>query len=184
MIKVLHQKPYVYARHIFPHDMNKHEWGAGSTISEQATQLGLHHVVAPKLSEEEGIEATRVLLPRMRIDAVKCRRGIQALRSYHYDEDGTEEGEKLVLKTKPKHDWSSHGCKALQYYATTPEGWGIVPAWARQLKDPNEHSDWMKQQLGLEKGGAATLSVPDDYDPLSSFRGAQRQQSAWKSPLP
>jgi len=179
VIKVLHQRPYVYSRHIFPHDMNKHEFGAGATISEQARQLGLHHVVAPKLSEEEGIEHTRVLLPRMRIDAVKCRRGIQALRAYHYEEDGREEGEKLVLKSKPKHDWSSHGCKALQYYATTPADWGVLPDWARQRPDTNGYGDWMTKQLNIEKADT-TLASPDDYDPLASFRGSVGTQNPWK----
>lgn len=173
VVKIIHQKPYVYSRHIFPHDMNKFEFGAGATIGEQARQLGLHHVVAPKLSEEEGIEHTRVLLPRMRMDAVKCRRGIQALRSYHYEEDGEDEGDKLVLKSKPKHDWSSHACKALQYYATTPEEWGMIPAWARQQQDAQgwkkDPSDWMKQQLGLQ-----TAAATQEYDPLAEFRGAPR----------
>jgi hypothetical protein len=49
----------------------------------------------------------------MRFDAAKTHRGIQALKSYHYEEDGKAEGEKLQLKPRPKRDWSSHACKAL-----------------------------------------------------------------------
>lgn len=83
IIKVLRERPYAYSRHICPHDINKFELGAGATIGEQARQQGLHHIVAPKLSEEEGIEHTRALLPIMRFDAAKTHRGIQALKSYH-----------------------------------------------------------------------------------------------------
>lgn len=169
VIKVLREKPYVYSRHIFPHDMNKFEFGAGATIGEQARQQGLHHVVAPKLSEEEGIEHTRVLLPQMRFDAVKCRRLLQALRSYHYEEDGDEDpmGAKLQLKSKPEHDWSSHGCKALQYYATTPASWGTLPDWAKGQEFHSGFSEALTKQLGL---GPTT----QEYDPLASFRGGSQ----------
>lgn len=167
LLKVLREKPYVYSRHIFPHDMNKFEFGAGATISEQARQHGLHHVVAPKLSEEEGIEHVRTFLPRMTFDAVKCRRGLQALRSFRYEEDGDEEGEKLVLKTKPKHDWASHGSKALQYYVTTPDSWGHIPQWARQMMPQHgAQPAWMGHN-----GGPALDAATEDYDPLAAFRG-------------
>lgn len=173
VIKLLREKPYAYSRHIFPHDMNKFEYGAGATVGEQARQQGLHHIVAPKLSEEDGIEHTRVLLPTMRFDAVKCRRGLDALRNYHYEEEGEEEGDKMQLRAKPDHDWSSHGCKALQYYAATPVEWGTIPAWARtpgtEQGWKKEPSDWMKAQLGLQ-----TAAATQEYDPLEAFRGSGR----------
>lgn len=158
-IKFVNAKDYVYSRHLFPHDMNQFEWGAGATMSEQARQLGLHHAVVPKLPEAEGIESTRVLIQRMRFNEVTCRRGLQALKHYHYEtEDDDDVGDKIILKTKPHHDWSSHGCKALQYLAVVPDEFGVIPNWARQT------------MLG-HNGGPALDDTTQDYDPLAAFRG-------------
>lgn len=175
-VKFINAKDYVYARHIFPHDMNKFEYGAGSTIAEQARQLGIHVTIAPKLGEEEGIEATRVLLARMRFDAVACYRGIDALKSYHYETEGDDDvGDRLILKPKPKHDWASHGCKALQYLAVTPEDFGLIPNWSRPQAQQNG-------MLG-HNGGPAIDDTTDDYDPLASYRGAGRPSAPLSMPF-
>ena len=172
-IKVLHAKPYIYSRHIFPHDMNQFEFGAGATRAEQARQLGIMVTIAPKLTDDEGIEQTRVLLQRMRFDATKCRRGIQALKAYHYDtEDDDDVGDKIILKPKPVHDWSSHGCKALQYLAVTPDGYGEIPPWARAAPGMVGHN-----------GGPPLDDTTQEYDPLAAFRGSTQGSRSVFSPV-
>jgi phage terminase large subunit len=160
---LVHGRGYGYSRHILPHDVDRIEWGAGVKTIELCRQHGLNVVIAPKTSIEDGIEATRALLPRMVFDRVKCVSGLNALRSYHYKEieDPLDET-KFTVSPKPVHDWSSHGCDALRYLCVTPEAIGIIPAWAKQHMQP---------AFGHNGGPAWT---PQDYDPLGQWREAGR----------
>lgn len=160
---LVHSRGYAYSRHILPHDVDKMEWGAGVKTIELCRQHNLSVVVAPKTSIEDGIEATRALLPRMVFDRVKCATGIQALRSYHYKEiEDPQDENKFTVSTKPVHDWSSHGCDALRYLCVTPEGFGILPDWLRQDMQP-----------GIGHNGGPPLDG-SDYDPLGEWREARR----------
>lgn len=164
-INVVHAKPYRYSRHIGPHDTNKFEFGAGSTITETARQHGLMFTIAPKLNTEDGIEATRLLLPRCAFNSQnpEVLRGLRALRHYHYDSDAEEQDDdtKITLATKPKHDWSSHCCDAIRYRAVTPDGQGVLPDWARQYVPQAQ----VQHRMG-HNGGPPMV---DEYDPLSAF---------------
>ncbi len=113
--KLLKEKPYTYAEHIFPHDIDVHEYGSGNTRRSIAESLGIEPItVAPKLSLQEGINATRSLLPRCYFDKDKCERGLACLRNYRHEKDE----EKKVYKDKPQHDWACHGADALRTGAT------------------------------------------------------------------
>lgn len=158
---IIHSKGYAYSRHIFPHDVDRMEWGAGTKTIELCQQHGLNVTVAPKTSIEDGIEATRALLPRMVFDRMRCRVGINALRSYRYKElDDPLDENKFSLSAKPLHDWSSHACDALRYLCVTPEAFGIVPDWARSMAQP-----------GIGHNGGPPLDG-DSYDPLGGWREA------------
>lgn len=126
--KVLQDKPYVYSRHVLPHDVENHELGTGKTRREVLRGLGIDVDVAPKLDIEDGIEAVRNLLPRCWFDAEKCKRGIEALRQYRREWD-----EKLkVFKERPLHDWASHPADAFRYGAVAPapsSSWGSPIAY-------------------------------------------------------
>lgn len=123
-LEVLRNKGYAYSRHIGPHDIDRDGF-ASDPIKEVARNFGVHFITAPKFSVAKGIESTRSLLAKVWIDESKCHDGIQALKFYHYGWDR----EKKMLSTVPVHDWSSHGCDALRYYAVTPEEWGAIPLW-------------------------------------------------------
>jgi phage terminase large subunit len=112
--KVLKEKPYVYHKHLLPHDGAKGELIAGTTIVKQATALlGRGVEVLPRLSVEEGINAARVFMPRCRFDDVRCAAGIKALRMYRraWSED------RKAFADKPLHDWTSHAADAFRYLA-------------------------------------------------------------------
>lgn len=112
-IKVLREKPYIYSRHIAPHDIEVRELGSGKSRRETAASLGLEFEVAPNLPVDDGIGAVRLMLRKMWFDAEKCARGIEALRQYRKDYD-----EKLkVFRDKPLHDWCSHPSDAARYGA-------------------------------------------------------------------
>jgi len=132
--KVLADRGYVYAGHVLPHDVDVAELGTGRTRLETLRNLGLTNIqVAPRLPVDDGIQAARAMLATCWFDAEKCRRGIEALRQYRRDYD--EKGR--TFRSRPLHDWTSHGADAFRYLAV---GWrgasGKVPkrrragAWA------------------------------------------------------
>ena len=115
-VREVKSKPYVYGGHIVPHDAQARELGTGKTRTEVLESLGLRPLnVGPNHRVEDGINAARVLLPRCWFDAVKCHRGIEALKFYRAEYD-----DKLqTLRPRPVHDWASHGADAFRYAAMT-----------------------------------------------------------------
>jgi len=110
-IKVLQQKPYVYGKHIAPHDIKVRELGTGMSRLEKARQMGLSFTVAPDLSIEDGIESVRATTSKIWIDSVKCVTLIKALENYRHEYDN----KKKAYKGVPLHDWSSHASDAMRY---------------------------------------------------------------------
>ncbi len=111
--RVLADKPYAYAGHHFPHDVQVRELGSGKSRVETLREMGIEAQLVPNLPLEDGIEALRGLLPLCWFDEEKCRVGLDALVSYHrkYDE------ERKCFGPKPEHDWSSNGADAARYFA-------------------------------------------------------------------
>ena len=108
--KIIDQKPYVYGKHIAPHDIKVQEFGSGLTRIEKARQLGINFTVAPDLSIEDGIEAVRSALSRIWIDESN-KQFLKALENYRQEYDI----KRKVYKNHPLHDWSSHWADCLRY---------------------------------------------------------------------
>lgn len=109
--KLIADKPYVYAHHNMPHDIEVHELGSGIKRRDTATKLGIKPIiVTPRHNIHEGIGAVRTLLPSCYFDAEKCAEGLTALREYTKDFDA----EKMVYKKVPRHDKASHGADAFR----------------------------------------------------------------------
>jgi hypothetical protein len=126
--KALQAKPYVYGRHIAPHDIKVRELGSGRARIDTAADLGIRFEIAPQLGVDDGIHAVRMMLPRCWFDAEKTRPGLDALRQYRKDWD-----ERLkVFRSKPLHNWCSHPSDAFRYGATALETAG--GDWAKPLK--------------------------------------------------
>lgn len=109
--KVLQSKPYVYGKHIAPHDIKVMELGSGITRLEKARQLGINFTVAPDVSISDGIECVRSNLGKMWIDDVRCASLIKALENYRQEWDE----KKRVYKGYPLHNWASHAADAMRY---------------------------------------------------------------------
>lgn len=97
-----------------PHDAKVIEYtGDGRSRVEAMQKAGL----APRLVLDhkimDGINAARVLLPRMVFDATRCKDGLEALRQYRADYDEKTRAFRLT----PKHDWTSHAADAFRYMA-------------------------------------------------------------------
>lgn len=112
---VLKSKPYIYDSHYAPHDMANGDFKTGLSGVAVAAHLGIRFSVLPtlKISIEEGIEAARGIFPRVFIDQEKCGQLIKCLDNYRkqYDEING------VYKTRPLHNWASHGADAFRYLA-------------------------------------------------------------------
>lgn len=115
MAKKVLSKPYQYSQHIAPHDIAVLELGTGKTRLDTAAALGIVFDKAGRVSLEDGINATRQLIPRMVIDRENCSDSIEALRQYR-----TEYDDKLqIFKDKPKKDWTTDYCDSIRYYAVS-----------------------------------------------------------------
>lgn len=123
--RTIFNKPYAYSRHVGPHDLTVRELGTGKTRLEMLAVLGLRMEVAPKLSIDDGIQASRQLLARCFFDNSKCAAGVKALSQYRraYDEKLRD------FKDYPHHDWTSHAADAFRTGAVAdgrraPTGFG------------------------------------------------------------
>jgi phage terminase large subunit len=114
---VVRNKPYRYAKHYLPHDARAKSLQTGKSIIEQlAAQLDIAKLaVVPDIGVQSGIQAVRMMLPRVWFDAERCRDGIEALRQYQreYDED------KKAYRQSPRHDWTSHPSDAFRMVAVS-----------------------------------------------------------------
>jgi hypothetical protein len=113
--RIVSERGYNYEGHYLPHDADDREWGNNATSRvETLKSLKVRPTrVLPRASVDDGVNAVRVLLPRCSFDAVKCERGLDALRQYQKTWD-----EKLrTFSLRPLHDWSSHAADAFRYLA-------------------------------------------------------------------
>jgi hypothetical protein len=111
--KILGEKPYVYGKHIAPHDIKVRELGTGVSRLEKARQLGIAFTVAPDLSILDGIEAVRSCLSKVWINEERCKPLIRSLENYRKEWDE----KKQAYKGQVLHDWSSHFADAMRYLA-------------------------------------------------------------------
>lgn len=110
---VLAARGYNYADDWVPHDAKARELGTGRTRVETLQLLQRKPKLVPAHTVMDGINAARVAFPKIWIDAIKCKPGIEALRQYRADFD-----DKLkVFKNTPRHDWTSHAADAFRYMA-------------------------------------------------------------------
>lgn len=114
-IKEVKNKVYVYERHYAPHDIQVREFSNGKARIDTALELGLRFNIAPRLSIDDGIDATRAILTKCYFNEATTRAGLNALRNYKKEFDFKNN----VFKLQPKHDWTSHGSDAFRYLAVS-----------------------------------------------------------------
>ena len=111
-VKELNVKPYVYGKHVLPHDGALRELGTGKSRAAVLRDLGLRHVQSQKRARVlvEGIEAARRRIQIAWFDKLRCARGLDCLAAYHREWDS----KRAVFKGTPAHDWSSHAADAFR----------------------------------------------------------------------
>lgn len=126
--KVLFEKGYHYEQHILPHDVRVKELGTGKSRLETLEALGIRNIeIAPKLAIEDGIQQARTMLAKCWFDEENCKRGIEALRQYRRDFDEKNK----AWRSRPLHDWTSHGADAFRYMAV---GYRPVSDWGAPIR--------------------------------------------------
>lgn len=96
-----------------PHDMAAREFGSGKTRQEQARGFGLHFRLVPRQNIDDGIAAVRRIFPHCWFHEANCEPLVNALGNYHKRWDEV----KRCFSDTPDHDWSSHACDMVRYYA-------------------------------------------------------------------
>lgn len=113
--KIIKDRPYNYTKHghYLPHD-GGHGNIRGDSVSKQLLSMGLSNTVLTRESDiNPGIELLRQAISYSVFDEEKCRDGIHALENYGYEWDE----DRGIFKSKPRHDWASHGASAGRYAA-------------------------------------------------------------------
>ena len=104
-----------WGHHWAPHDVKqKHQgWEQAESRLMMARKHGWQLQVIPKVNFDDGIEATRYLFPRLRLDKLNCNLALRALREYQrvYDEV------KAKFSDKPLDNWAVHIADAFRYLA-------------------------------------------------------------------
>ena len=116
-LKIISEKPYLYGKHIWPHDGTQREYISGKKRKDAAEEMGQEFGfkvdIQQRTFEVDQIEAARSRIPVSRFDREKCSRGLECLYNYQKKWDS-----KLQCYSKNAvHDWSSNGSKAFMYSA-------------------------------------------------------------------
>jgi len=116
-IKIVKNKPYIYEEHFAPHDIRVRDYSFVSdtprTRKEVAELFGLYFSEVPRLTLEDGIDATRTFFKRLRINEPKCEHLWSSLKAYTKSYDKIND----IWRDTPAKGWANHGSDALRYLA-------------------------------------------------------------------
>lgn len=113
-IRELTKLPYTWGEHILPHDAGVEEYTSDRTREAVIQSLGFRNTrVLPRSSIQDGINAVRMILPRMWFDREKTARGRECLINYRREWDD----KRRCYSDRPYHDWSSNGADSARYFA-------------------------------------------------------------------
>jgi hypothetical protein len=115
--QVLAKKPYVYSRHLVPHDARNREFTSATSRVDSAARLGMKWEVVPAIPKQDQIAMGCQLLNRCVINStpdldtgeVPCKYLLDMLEHYHFRYDPVRK----ITSTTPVHDFSSHAADAL-----------------------------------------------------------------------
>lgn len=146
-INVVLSKPYTYAYHIVPHDVEQGNQVVAVTRHDQMIQAGMKTVIASKLGVDEGISLVRSLLMLCSFNAKNCEKGLEALTHYRSKYDDKNEIQKRI----PIHDWASHGADSFRYLAVGIRG------------EPNRNNPYINKSR-FARDEASTAKYDTSYD--------------------
>jgi phage terminase large subunit len=145
--RLLSQKPYLFEKHLLPHDAEVRELGSGRSRIETLHGLGVRPTrTVQQHSVADGINAVRMILPRCWFDAERCAKGIHALQ--HYRREWNEAAQ--TWRANPVHDHASHGSDSMRYLSL-----GVREAEAKPI-DSSIFDQHLSSSRLLYEGRAGT----------------------------
>lgn len=114
------RRGYAYDTHVFPHDMANKEYSSGNSRIDTARDLRATLALSGevsiqnKMSLDEGLHITLKFLDKCKIDATRCKKGLEALIDY---KRAYNEKNKFFLDYPDKNQWSAHASDAFRYAA-------------------------------------------------------------------
>jgi len=142
---IVQSKPYVYGKHLAPHDIMVHEYTSGMTRQASARKMGMNLIPVTNVDLIPGIDAVRNMLNACWFDEEKCAKGIKALENYKKQwNDRT-----ATWMSQPLHNWASHGSDAFRTLAT---GIHFITGKRTQAEIDREKLEASKDASGLLPG--------------------------------
>jgi hypothetical protein len=138
------QHGWVRGNDYVPHDAKVKEWGSGRTRVETMAQMGLHPILVPMATLDDGINAVRRVLPLSVFHPRTEEGGISALEQYRREWDD----ERKCFKPSAVHDWTSHPADAFRYLAMA-----YKPAPLRLVKPPPKRGWVIPPPDEVRRGG-------------------------------
>lgn len=136
---IVKSKPYNYSTHYLPHD-GAHGNIRGLNVSTQLMQMGIKNQVLPRESDiNPGIDLLRQTIAFSCFDQKGCGDGLHALENYAYEWDE----DRGIFKSKPMHNWASHGASAARYAALAASQVKTILSPVRPANRPIRRSGWM-----------------------------------------
>lgn len=120
-------RPFPVHSHLLPHDAAARELQTGRSREQFLADRGLNCRIVPQHRVDDRINAVRVAFPRMWFNegGDGIARGLDCLRMYRAEYDDKH----MTLKTRPVHDWASHGADALGVGVMGLDLIAPAPAW-------------------------------------------------------
>lgn len=152
-IEELNKRKYSYSCHNFPHDISHKEFGYGRTRIEVARELLSSDKVRmiKKISFQDGINAVRVVMPKVWFDAENCKIGIDALRNYKKKYNKTTD----QYTDDPVHDYTSHGADAFRYFALGH----VIPRQEQDVEDVRDEREFKRKFKRIGRGARTWMSA-------------------------
>jgi len=126
----LRAKPYDYGTDYLPHDGASKHFLTGKSAQDVLQQMGRSVIVLPRIDVDEGIQAARMVFPRVYFDEKRTERLIDCLQNYKFGINA-----QTGAYTSPVHDDSSHGADAFRYLAMC-EGQMTNSTWSGSISYP------------------------------------------------
>lgn len=153
-IGIVKSKPYIYDIHLAPHDIKGHSYQTGMTNLIAARQLGFNFTPVKNHEIIAGIDMVRNMLPKCWIDETKCAAGIKAIENYKKEWD-----DKIgTWRSRPLHNWASHGADSLRYLAV---GLQYITSVPNEQEKERKKLEALKDASGLLPGHFLYMPTAD-----------------------
>lgn len=134
-VNKIRERPYTYGTHILPWDADTEKEIIAISWKDTLAKLGLHntHLLPQQAAKNNGINTSKLLLPKCRFNEATTKEGLKALRNYRREWDD----KRKVFKEHPLHDWSSHTADSFIHLSLGEPSCGTSEMWGKKIEYRN-----------------------------------------------